>query len=203
MIKGRDILIAVLAGFVVTTAGYADMMPVAAPEAGVRHTNSSGCETSPVRTATPRTTLDSGPSDFSARLGGYLHDPSAETASRSDLSDALVLTDRQNSLDLCLYALMGIGLYRSAPWLRRFSLGVVPDWYHTGAPLQVGTSVVVRPDCVAMACVCFVQPEPPFAHNRPDYRPEAAVRLRRISQFATAADAPRGPPTITHVPVLL
>lgn len=111
-----------------------------------------------------------------------------------------VLADRHSELDLCLYALLSLGLYRSAPWLRRLSLHSIPDWYHSGGPSQIGHSFAISPDGLSAAPIlCLTQPEPTAA--TPDLRPQhrwgIAVSLWRQSQFTPTALAARGPPYLS------
>lgn len=110
-------------------------------------------------------------------------------------SQAVVVLDRdRGSLEWCLYALMGVGLCKSAPLFRKISIGFVPEWYHTGAPLQIGASHAVGPDCLCNAAVCFVQPDSSNTDstNRLGF---VAITPRSLSpQCAVAAHASRGPP---------
>ncbi len=106
-----------------------------------------------------------------------------------------ILSDEQSSLGLCLYALLGLGLCRSVPYVKKFSVGVIPQWYHDGGPFQVGHSHAISHDCLGFASVhCFVQPD-----TRPEmpilqYRREAIVALWRKAQFVPTILASRAPP---------
>ena len=112
----------------------------------------------------------------------------------SPASAPQVLVDRSNSFDLCLYALISLGVFRSGSWLRRPSLGLVPEWYHSGAPRQIGHSHVVGPDALCAAVICFIQPEggldvPPLIPRR-----GVITSLWRCAQYAPAVLAGRAPP---------
>ena len=125
----------------------------------------------------------------------------AEVESQADSMRAtpLIRADEQNSLDLCLFALLGLGLCKSAPYVRKFSFGAIPDWYHTGGPFQVGHSHAISPDCLCQAPVyCFIQPDRPAANPASQYRQEAIVCLWRTSQFTPAVLASRAPPSEAH-----
>ncbi|MEN6428941.1 MAG: hypothetical protein ABFE13_26635 [Phycisphaerales bacterium] len=105
-----------------------------------------------------------------------------------------VLVDRQDSLGLCLYALLGLGLCKSVPWVKRVSLGVVPGWYHDGGPFQVGHSSAASPDCLDSALVCFSQPGVAAKTLLPRRYRRVIVSLWRESQITSAILASRGPP---------
>jgi hypothetical protein len=107
----------------------------------------------------------------------------------------LIRADEQNSLDLCLFALLGLGLCKSAPYVRKFSFGAIPDWYHTGGPSQIGHSFAISPDCLSLkpACRCRMQPDSTAA-TVSQFRLEIVESLWRRSQFTPAVLASRGPP---------
>jgi hypothetical protein len=109
--------------------------------------------------------------------------------------DVPILTDGQNSFSLCLYALLGLGLCKSVPLVKKVSFGCIPQWYHDGGPVQVGHSFVISPDCLGPAPVCFVQPDSPAENPISRYRFPDVVSRWRDSQFTPAALASRGPPS--------
>ncbi len=108
-----------------------------------------------------------------------------------------VFAEEPRSLDLCLYALLGFGLCKSAPWVRKLSFTCVPEWYHDGAPLQIGHSHVTSPDCLCTAAVCFVQPDATVEDYLPRYSRGGIVSLVRKSPSVPAPRAPRGPPDLS------
>jgi hypothetical protein len=111
---------------------------------------------------------------------------------------AQILTDRQNSLTLCLYALLGLGLCRSAPLVRKFHFSCIPDWYHSGGPSQIGHSFAISPDCLTSTpVVCFVQPAGETEDVAPQYLSGAIAALLRKSQFTPTTLASRGPPSMS------
>ena len=83
------------------------------------------------------------------------------------LEDICIRSDGQNSLGLCLCALLGLGVCRSAPWVKKLSLTVIPEWYHDGGPRQIGHSLAVTPDCLCSSSACFVQPQSPAEDTAP------------------------------------
>ena len=98
---------------------------------------------------------------------------------------------------------MGLGLCRSAPWVKRLHFGHIPDWYHHGGPFQVGGNLAVQPNCLVDAAICFLQPDLPPRENLTLCHARGTVTsLWRQSQFVPAVDAPRGPPSHTHESVV-
>lgn len=105
-----------------------------------------------------------------------------------------LLAHERGSLDLCLYALMGLGLCRSAPWVKKLHFGGIPDWYHHGGPSQIGHSHPVGPNCLCSAAVCFVQPDCRAEDFIPRHRLGTIVSLWRNSQFTPSTLASRARP---------
>jgi hypothetical protein len=127
-------------------------------------------------------------------------------AARADAGDGgaakplRVLTDRQDSFSLCLYTLMGLGLCRTAPWIKRLCVGCIPDWYHSGGPHQIGHSFAISPDCLSPALsYCFIQPDsvPAAEDSAPQYRGGIIMSVWRKSQFTPSVVASRGPPFLS------
>ena len=109
-----------------------------------------------------------------------------------------ILSDRQDSLVLCLYGLLGFGAFRSLSCVRKFSFAVIPDWYHSGGPAQIGHSLAIAPDCsVSTAVCCPVQPDRPPRGLVPEYYAGTIESLWRKSQFTPTTLAARGPPRRT------
>ncbi len=112
-----------------------------------------------------------------------------------------ILSDRQGSLALCLYGLLGFGAFRSLSCMKKLSFDFVPHWYHSGAPAQIGHSYVIAPDCLCSTQVCcFVQPQGgaddlPLADDGGTLLP-----LLRESLFTPAVLGPRPPPPLTAQP---
>lgn len=108
------------------------------------------------------------------------------------------LTDGQNSLRICLSALISFGLCCSTHCLKRLSLGFVPEWYHEGGPFQIGHSYAVMPDTLCLAqAFCFIQPE--YKEDNPftQYFLKTIASLWRKSQFTPVVLASRGPPDMS------
>jgi len=104
------------------------------------------------------------------------------------------LTNEPNSLRFCLSALVSLGLCCWAPWVKRLSLGFIPDWYHEGGPFQIGHSTALMPGtlCPAPAC-CFIQPVMEYNHI-PRYHIKTVLSIMRKSQSTSEVFASRGPP---------
>jgi hypothetical protein len=119
-------------------------------------------------------------------------EPSVETQAGPALAEG------QGSFGLCLYALLGLGLCRSAPLVRKLSFGCIPDWYHHGGPFQIGHSHVIGPDCLCSATVvCFIQPDCTADGLSPQYYWGTIASLLQKSQFSPTALASRGPPSMS------
>lgn len=188
---GRFILLAV-AAVGLSVSAYAEMTPTAECDAGstaVWHDEETGvCFADLVGEFALPSAID-----FDWQAAGLAPLPQPEPA--GDEPPVVVLTDGHDSMTLCLYALMGLGLCKSAPWVRKFSFGVVPQWYHDGGPQQIGHSLAVSPDCYCPAPVCFVQPEPLSDHDlTPQYAWGTVMSLWRHSQATPATLAGRAPP---------
>jgi hypothetical protein len=104
-------------------------------------------------------------------------------------------TSGPSSLNLCLSALIGLGLCSSAHYVKRLHFGSIPQWYHHGGPFQIGHSLAVNPAfvCPVPAC-CFVQPAHTAENIIPQHRSGTIVSLWRESQFTPDVIAARGPP---------
>ena len=198
MIKRREILIAVLGVLALGATVHADMMPVSPSDAGCRQ---------PLHAAFPTDQPGMNPSGPFACPGVTDLGLPPVTSLPSAGSDAgqvcgtqpvQILTDGQNSFSLCLYALLSLGLCKSAPLVKKVSLGYIPQWYHDGGPAQVGHSLAISPDCLCSAPVyCFIQPDCTAEDHIPQYHFATVISLWRKSQFTPAALASRAPPSMS------
>ena len=195
MINRRKLLITVGLGLLVTTGVYADMTPVSQSDAKCVQ-SSNAC-----RLAELQYTNLSSPSNFPsvADLDSwsveFLPEANADVSQTSEIQHQLSLTNGQGSLNLCLSALIGLGLCSSAHFVKRLSFGFIPEWYHDGGPFQIGHSFAVSPEslCPVPVC-CFVQPVCKVEDFLPQYRLRTVVFLWRKSQFTPTILASRGPP---------
>lgn len=133
--------------------------------------------------------------DLEALPFEVLDDAQTGVGHQAETQSVCILSDKQNSLGLCLYALFGLGLCKSTPWVKRLSLGIIPGWYHDGGPFQIGHSSAIVPDCLDPApAYCLVQPDG-GEQTSVSYRHQAiTISLWRASQFSPTGDTPRGPP---------
>jgi hypothetical protein len=198
MVGRGKITIVLFGALSLCAAVHADMVPLSS--------GSPGCQQSPRASipADPQLPGSFGPyagftgfPDLGTLPAGFPTQPQAEAGPGSATKPARILTDRQNSVSLCLYALLSVGLCRSAPLVRKFHFGGIPDWYHSGGPYQIGHSFVISPDCILSAPThCFIQPDSTAGTERdlPECPQGIVISLWRESQFTSIVLASRGPP---------
>ena len=192
----RIIIWAVASVLVVATTGYADMRPVFPPGVDVQVGRSCD-QPDPFCPAHLTSFGRVGMPYQGPRSAGYPAEARPDVA-RTDRAQPLhIFRHEQDSLSFCLYALLGLGLFKSAPCAKKLSLGIVPGWYHDGGPFQVGHSFAVSPDCLCSAPACFVQPNNATDNPSPQYCHEMIVSLWRRSQSTPTALASRGPPSMS------
>ena len=195
VIHRRRVIMAIVVALVATAGVYADMMP-AFPSNGAPRPSAPACE----RTAcsSPNSPSPSiGPAVFDLDLWPVASLPTtdAEVEPTAETPVPLQLLDRDpSSFDLCLYALMGLGLCKSAPWVKKLPLGGIPDWYHHGGPSQIGGSHAVGPDCLCSAATCFLQPHNGADDFMPQHCLGTIAALWRKPQRTPNVLASRGPP---------
>jgi len=125
---------------------------------------------------------------------GIIEGERAVARQHGESQPVCVLSDRQDSFALCLYALLGLGLCKSAPWAKRLSLDAIPAWYGQQGPCHVGHSLAISPDCPSLTLLCgLVQPGGEDSGPTP-WRRGAVVSLWRTHQFSPSVVGPRGPP---------
>jgi len=192
MIGGRKIIAGIVGGFLISSAAYADMAPVSAPDVGPRQSSYVCDRTDLQYTNLPNIT------DLDLWSVAFLPRPNADVRQASPAQYPPSLTDGASSFSLCLYALMGLGLVRSAPWAKKLSLGSIPEWYHDGGPFQIGHSHAVTANNLSLTPArCFVQLACVVKGLIPQYRLGTVVSLWRESQFTATVLAPRGPPLLS------
>ncbi len=192
------VIIAVAAALIATEGVFADLMPVCPLDAG-RGRVSRVCEQAQLRGANSYS-LFACPfnlSDLNSSPIVPLPETEAEGGTGRATQHGPDLTERSGSLDYCLYALLGLGLCRSGHWVRRSSLGSVPEWYHNAGPFQIGPNLAVSPEILCSVPVrCFVQPDSRVGDSLAPSRLDDTASLCRTSQFAPAVLAARGPPVL-------
>ncbi len=195
MINRRKLLITVGLGLLVTTGVYADMTPVSRMDAKCVQ-SSNACRLAELQ-YTDLSSPYNPPSVTELDLWSveFFPEAKADVSQTSEMQQPQILTDGTGSSNLCLSALIGLGLCSSAHWVKRISFGFVPEWYHNGGPFQIGHSYAVTPEslCPVPVC-CFVQPVCTVEDSLPQYRLGTVTSLWRKSQFTPTVLVPRGPP---------
>lgn len=135
---------------------------------------------------------------FDAGTVLFLPEADAKIRQSTQVSNTLLdLTNRPGSASLCLYALMGLGLWSAPHWIKKLHLGHIPEWYHEGGPSQIGHSFAVSPESLCPVPVyCFMQPDETVEELMHKYRLRTIVSCWRKSQFTPETIAARGPPTM-------
>jgi hypothetical protein len=132
--------------------------------------------------------LDSLPSAF-------LPEANADIGQAAEAQPVHILTSGGGSLDLCLYALLGLGLFSYVPCAKNVSPTFVAKWYHKASHLQIGYDHAIEPESLCCAAVCFFQPvctgDTPIRQSRWG----TVASLLRNSQFTRNVLSSRGPPT--------
>jgi len=107
----------------------------------------------------------------------------------------IVLPAGPSSVAMFITAIGSLGAWQVVRSARgaRFRLGPIPEWYHTGGPIQIGGATAIDLYCTQPALCALNERagERQFRH-----RPRRDLPSRRESQFLQAVDAPRGPPRL-------
>jgi hypothetical protein len=195
MVGVKKTISTVIVAVAVASVVHADMMPVSSQEGDARQSLSICDQTVPPPRSSFRFAICLETIALDSLPVGTLPSARGDGGGTDETKPLVVLTDRQNSFSLCLYALMGLGLCRTAPWVKRLHIGVVPDWYHAGGPYQIGRSFATSPDCLTPApALCFVQPQQDTQDVTRQYVRELLARPLGRPQFTPAGLASRGPP---------
>ncbi len=195
MLDGRRIITAIIGVFVATVSVYADMTPVSRSDAK-RRQSPLVCNLKELQ-YTDLSSPYNPPSVTELDLWSveFLPKANADVSQTSQIQHPQILTNGQGSLNLCLSALIGLGLYSSAHWVKRLSFGFIPEWYHDGDPFQIGHSFAVTPESLCPApAYCFIQPNCTAEDISPEYYKGTIAPLLRKSLFTPNVLDPRGPP---------
>jgi len=195
MKSSRRYILTFIVVLVFTAAAEADMIPVSHEDSFCRQSPDSGAAANLQNENLPATPDFSSLADIDLWPGELLHEADAQIGHSSEIQHIQSLTGGPDSLKLCLSALISLGLCCSAQWVKKLSLGLVPEWYHEGGPFQVGHSHALMPGtlCPAQDC-CFVQPLDAEDNNLPRYFLKTVISHWRKSQFTPNILASRGPP---------
>ncbi len=195
MIVWRRLFIAIVGGLVVTAAACADMTPVSERDAGHQQSPCIYSDTNLQHTDLSSPFNCPSVADRGLWSVEFLPKANRDVGQTYETQPVHVLTAETGSLNLCLYALFGLGLCTYMPRAKNLSLGFIPEWYHNGGPFQIGHSFAVSPDslCPAPAC-CFIQPVCTAEDIQPEYYKGTIAPLLRKSLFTPNVLDPRGPP---------
>jgi len=205
MIDWRKYILGAVGVLIIAGVARAGMVPISDPSASLR-TGLDG-EQESLRQLCGR--IESRHADLSDLYDGsitvdldlepvrFLHRAVLDDVGQTSLTPhAIELTGGPDSCSLCLYALMGLGLCAAPHWVRRVSLGPIPQWYHDGGPSQIGHSYAATPESLCRLQVCFfAPPDDPVEPLQPQYRLGTILSLWRKSQFTPTVLASRGPPS--------
>ena len=194
---GYRTILAMVIALTAISAVHADMMPV-------DQLQGEGLQSSPVWTqvsalpACVEATVTHGPggTDLNLTSVALIPQANADVEQICQTEPLHVLAYEPGSLNLCLYALIGLGLCRSAPWVKKLSFGYVPDWYHDGGPYQIGHSRAIGPEFLCRAAVdcCFIQLDETCEVPLSQCYLGTVVSLLRKSLFVPGRLSSRGPP---------
>ncbi len=194
VIQRSEILVAVVGVLTLGVIVRADMRPVSPPDAEPWQPHACAVTTQQdTGLSNPLDCLSI--TDLGSLPVKSLPDLHGGMGPGGEMPSARIQSDGQDSFGLCLYALLGLGVCRSVPVVKRLSFSHIPQWYHDGGPFQIGHSHAISPDCLcyATAC-CLVQPDCAAEDPIPQYRREIIISLWRRSQCTPTVLAPRGPP---------
>lgn len=131
-----------------------------------------------------------------AQANGYPADPFSTFEIKFDAvpsnQHVLQLPPAPSSVALFFSAMASIGAWQLVRCSKDLHFAAMPDWYHTGGPVQVGHTTALDLDFHNLPLCRFDEPggERPLCY---DVRRSVVVRLKSL-QFLSIAD-PRGPPT--------
>jgi hypothetical protein len=195
MAAGQKLVVAVVMALAGVSVVHADMMPVGQARA-VGPQSPPVCVPTSVQLAdvSDSRTHCPGAADLDLASVHLFPEADAEMGHVLKAESLHILAYEPGSLNLCLYALISLGLCRSAPWVRKLSFGFIPDWYHSGGPFQIGHSHAVVPNCLCETVICFIQPDRTAEDLSEQYHRGTMVSLMRRSHFIPAVLGSRGPP---------
>ena len=101
------------------------------------------------------------------------------------------------SVRLVLSGFLTLGAWQLVRSARHPHWQIVPEWYHTAAPAQIGHAVLFDIDFATMPLCCFEAVTSGGGDERPFlYRVRREVESRRCLRSFLAVEAPRGPPAL-------
>jgi hypothetical protein len=196
VINGRRIILAAICGLVITSVVHADMVSVSKQDTERKQSFSVYIHDQILNSDLSNSYLPTHVADLDSWPAGLLSQTNTKTEENYDIQQLQSFTNGPGSLNLCLSALIGLGLCSSAHFVRKLSFSFAPEWYHNGGPFQIGHSYAISPESLCpIAVCCFVQPTRKMAEDSFTlYRLGTIVSLWRKSQFTPDVIASRGPP---------
>src|SRR4030042_5459333 len=120
MNKGRTIITVIVAVLVVAATGHADMRPVCPPDASVQTARSCD-QLNPLRYGPLSPFGPFGIPYTGPRSAGYPAEAQPDIGQTHRAQPLRILANEQDTLSFCLYSLLGLGLLKSAPYVKRLS----------------------------------------------------------------------------------
>ena len=198
MVNNRRIVSAVICGLIVTATVQADMVSVSQQNTGRKHSSSvyNIVETQHSYSSNQSNLFDA--ADLDSWSAEFLHHANTDVEQTTDRQHLQTFSNGPGSLNLCVSALIGLGLCSSAHVVKKLSFSFVPEWYHNGGPFQIGHSYAISPESLCPVPVyCFNQPVYMTEDSFIQHRWRTVVSIWRKSQFTPAVIASRGPPNIS------
>ena len=97
-----------------------------------------------------------------------------------------------SSAGLFLSAMLSVGAWQLVRSSRDLNFSALPEWYHTGGPVQIGHATPFDLDFSTLVLCCFERPETGCSFH---YVPRRDFGTRHVEQFISCSADPRGPPT--------
>jgi hypothetical protein len=144
MINGRRIISAVICVLIVTAVVHADMVSVSEPDTGRRQSPSAYSRVEIQYSNFSNTYNFPHVADLDSWSVGFLPQANTDIAQTSEVQPLQSFTNGPGSLNLCLSALIGLGLCSSAHFVKKLSFSCLPEWYHNGGPFQIGHSHAIH-----------------------------------------------------------
>lgn len=198
-------ILAATAVLAVASVVRADMVPLSERDSGAQYASvvASDC---PRQSPWDNPLLHGGSvvMDLTWSPTGLLVDVRAGVEQGGARQPACVLTDKTDSRDLFLYALLSLGLCKAAPWVKRLSLGTVPGWYREDGAYQVGRGLSISPEGAHFSWALHsIQPVDGTRSVALRCHQQSIVASWRKSQFVPAVVASRAPPARYPLPFRL
>jgi hypothetical protein len=195
MVNGRRIIFAVICGLIVTVAAQADMVSVSQQDTGRKHSSSVYNQVEIQHSYLSNQSNLFHVSDLDSWSVEFLQHANTDVEQTTDIQHLQSFSNGPGSLNLCVSALIGLGLCSSTHFVKKLSFSFVPEWYHNGGPFQIGHSYAISPESLCPVPVyCFNQPVYITEDSFIKHRWRTIVSIWRKSQFTPAVIASRGPP---------